>query len=132
MYPEMTITFHGGKRVNADFKGFTHKTDQPPEDGGEWTAPEPVDYLFVGLGTCAAHSVLSFCELRKISTDGLQVILRFEKDPEEKRVAKIIQEIHLPEDFPEKYRPVVARAVRSCTVKRYLERPPEIETVVAE
>ena len=132
MYPEMSLTFHGGKKVNAEWKGFTHKTDQPPEDGGDHTAPEPVDYFFVGLGACAAHSVLSFLQKRDIPTDGLRLVLRFEKDPEEKRVAKMVQEIHLPDGFPEKYRPAVARATRACTVKRYLEHPPEIETIVAE
>ena len=38
---DMTITFPGGKKVNADYKGFTHKTDQGIASGGNATAPEP-------------------------------------------------------------------------------------------
>ena len=37
----MTVRFPGGKRVDAEYGGFTIRTDQPPQGGGEGTAPPP-------------------------------------------------------------------------------------------
>ena len=123
---EMEINFGGGKRVSASYKSFTFPTDQPPDYGGEGTAPEPVDYFFASIGTCTAHTVLSFCESRQIPPEEVRVSLHLEY--EGKRVRKIRQEIRLPGDFPEKYRKALVRATGLCTVKRYLDNPPEIET----
>ena len=36
---DLTITFPGGLRVNADFGAYTVATDQPAHSGGEGSAP---------------------------------------------------------------------------------------------
>jgi putative redox protein len=46
---DMTITFHGGKKVHAEYNGFVHKTDQPQDAGGENTAPSPFDLFLASL-----------------------------------------------------------------------------------
>ena len=38
MGQEMEIRFAGGKKVYADYKGFTIQTDQGAKDGGENSA----------------------------------------------------------------------------------------------
>ena len=38
--PTMTVRFPGGKPVDADYAGFTTRTDQPPRVGDEGSAPE--------------------------------------------------------------------------------------------
>ncbi len=38
---DMKISFPGGKKVDADYKGFTIKTDQPRHEEGDGSAPEP-------------------------------------------------------------------------------------------
>jgi ribosomal protein S12 methylthiotransferase accessory factor len=42
-------------------------------------------------------------------------------------------EIHVPEGFPEKYRPALVRVAEGCAVKKHLEHPPafSIRTLVA-
>ena len=52
MNMELTVTFPGGKKVNAEFKGFTIKTDQPQTNGGDGTAPSPFDLFLASIGTC--------------------------------------------------------------------------------
>ncbi|MFH1679963.1 MAG: OsmC family protein [Candidatus Eisenbacteria bacterium] len=126
---EMEITFGGGKKVAASFKGFTHRTDQPVESGGEATAPEPVDLFFAAIATCTGHTVLTFCRSRNLPVEGMRVTARLERDKKTKRVVKVRHEIRLPKSFPEKYEKALVRAAHTCTVKRYLEDPPEIETV---
>lgn len=123
---EMEIVFGGGKKVNAIYKNFTIKTDQPRYDGGDNSAPAPFDLFLASIGTCSGYYVLSFCQGRDIPTDGIKIILRTEKG-KEKIIDKIKIEIQLPPEFPEKYRDAVIRAVELCAVKRCIQNPPSFE-----
>lgn len=123
---EMKIDFAGGKRVNSTYKGFTVETDQPQSEGGEGAAPEPFDLFLASIGTCAGVFVVYFCESRDIPTDGIRMELRFERNEQSHLMEKIDLDIHLPPEFPAKYRKAVVRAAEMCTVKRTLINPPEI------
>ncbi|MFH0726086.1 MAG: OsmC family protein [Pseudomonadota bacterium] len=131
---EYDIFLAGGKKVNAQFRGFTVKTDQPPEDGGENSAPSPFDYFLSALGTCAGFYVLSFCETRKISTDKIKLSLNGVYDEEKGRLETVRITIHLPPDFPEKYRKVLTRTVDQCSVKKAIMNPPvfDVRAEIAE
>jgi uncharacterized OsmC-like protein len=126
MIMEMQVHFPGGKRVTSSYKGFTVETDQPASEGGEGSAPEPYDLFLSSMGTCAGVYIVYFCESRNIPTEGLSMTLRFERNEASHLVEKIAIEIHLPPEFPEKYRKAVIRAAQMCTVKRTLAHPPEI------
>jgi putative redox protein len=76
----MEISFPGGKKVDAQFKGFTIKTDQSQKDGGDDTAPTPTFLFLASLGTCAGIYALNFCEKREIDTAKLKLVLDFESD----------------------------------------------------
>jgi ribosomal protein S12 methylthiotransferase accessory factor len=121
---DMKITFPGGKKVNADFHGFSHKTDQPLPSGGENSAPSPFELFLASLGTCAGFYVLSFCQGRGIDTAGIELGMGMEWDPQSHLIAKVNIEIVLPASFPEKYRAAVVQAAQSCTVKKHLLQPP--------
>ena len=123
---EMTINFPGNKRVSSTYKGFTVETDQPKDEGGDGSAPEPFDLFLSSLGTCAGVYIVYFCESRDIPTEGITMTLRFERDEKTHLIEKLHMDIHLPPEFPEKYRKAVIRAAEMCTVKRALAQPPEI------
>ena len=122
---DMKISFPGGKKVNAEHKGFTIKTDQPIKEGGDGSAPEPFSLFLASLGTCAGVYVLYFCEERKIDTTGLKMNLAFEQDEQTHLVKKVTMEILLPPDFPSKYKTAVINSAKLCTVKRNIITPPE-------
>jgi uncharacterized OsmC-like protein len=121
---DMKITFPGGKRVDAEYNGFTHRTDQPLDNGGENSAPQPFDLFLVSLGTCAGIYVLSFCQKRGIDTSAIELRQSMDWDAQSHRIGKINIEIVLPSGFPEKYRAAVVQAAQLCTVKKHLENPP--------
>ena len=131
---EMTIDFPGGARVDAHFGPFTVRTDQPPQGGGDGSAPTPFANFLASIGTCAGIYVLGFCRQRGLSTDGLTLTQRLEVDSFSGMVSKVRLDINLPPDFPEKYRAAVVRAAEQCAVKKHFEHPPrfEITTVAAE
>ena len=73
---EMEITFPGGARVDANFGGFTVKTDQPPVA----SAPTPFATFLASIGTCAGIYVLGFCQQRGIPTNGIKIVQRMHSD----------------------------------------------------
>jgi putative redox protein len=121
---EMKVYFPGKKRVHADYKGFTVETDQPTHDGGDGAAPSPFDLFIASIGTCAGIFMLGFMQKRNIPTDGSGITLRTEKDTQTGLIGRITIDLHLPPEFPEKYKAAVINAVELCSVKRHLLQPP--------
>lgn len=129
---EMEIVFPGGKKVDANYKGFTIKTDQPLASGGDDSAPAPFDLFLASIGTCAGIYVLGFCQQRGIPTDGIKIVQKMEIDPVRRGIGEIALEIQVPPDFPEQYKDAVIRSAELCAVKKHIQDPPEfnVYTVV--
>ena len=123
---EIIVTLGGGVKVDAAFKGFTIRTDQPVKAGGENSAPSPFDLFLASLATCAGYYVAAFCQERKIPAEGLSLRMTWTRDPDSKLIGRVLIEILLPAGFPEKYRAAVVKAAAQCTVKAHLAHPPEI------
>jgi ribosomal protein S12 methylthiotransferase accessory factor len=124
---DMKISFPGGKKVDADYKGLTIKTDQSIREGGEGSAPEPFSLFIASIGTCTGVYVLSFCQKRKIPTDNIFLLLRLEKNKDTHMIEKMSIEIQVPEDFPENYKKAIVKTANLCAVKKHLDNPPEID-----
>ena len=124
---KMEIVSAGGKKVNALYKGFTVKTDQSKENGGDQSAPEPFDMFLASIGTCAGINVIVFCQRHGISADKIKLILLFDRNQKTRMIEKIIIEIQLPVDFPEKYKNAVIRSADLCSVKKHMINPPKFE-----
>ncbi len=122
---DMRIYFPGGQKVNADYNGFTNKTDQPTMGGGDGSAPSPFDLFLSSIGTCAGIYVLGFCQQRKIDAKDIEIIQSLEFDPVKRMIAKVNMDIRVPEGFPEKYRDALIKSANLCAVKKHLESPPE-------
>lgn len=125
MNDEMKVYFPGGKKVDAEYKGFVIKTDQPVYQDGEGTAPAPFDLFLASIATCAGYYVLAFCQRRGLSYENISIVLKKERNPETKRIEKFFIRINLPADFPEKYKTAVIKSVNSCSVKIYMQNSPE-------
>lgn len=125
--PEIKVTFPGGLRVDAEYKGHIVKTDQPVHQGGEGTASSPFDLFLVSIAACAGFYALAFCKERDIPTEKAGVVMRMEKNPETKMIGKISIEILLPAEFPERYKKAIIKAVDTCTVKLNILKAPAFE-----
>lgn len=125
----MEITFPGGKKVDASYNGFSIKTDQAVQSGGEGSAPEPFTLFLASIGTCAGIYVVGFCQRRGIPTDNIKLVQSAEFDPVKRMIGKIRIEIQLPPEFPAQYRDAVIRSAEQCAVKKHMEIPPEFEVV---
>ncbi len=132
MSSEMTVTFPGGKRVDASYNGFTIATDQAVDSGGDGAAPEPFDYFLASIVTCVGIYILGFCQKRQIPYEDVRIVQSWERDDEGKRIATIRITIEVPPGFPEKYHRALIRAANQCAVKKTMEDPPQfdVRTVV--
>ena len=131
---EIKVTFPGGKKVNADVNGLVITTDQPVKYGGEGSAPSPFEHFLASIGTCAGIFVLSFCQERKIPTENISLVERLEygTTPEGKPfLDKIVIEIIVPPDFPEKYHNALIKVADQCAVKKAIMAPPKFEVKTA-
>lgn len=126
---DMKITFPGGKKVNAEFNGFTHKTNQAITSGGEGSAPEPFALFLASIGTCAGIYVLGFCQQRGIDTKGMEIIQSMNFNLTSGMIDKIELNIVLPDGFPDKYKKAVINSANLCAVKKYLETPPQFSII---
>jgi len=132
---EITITFPGNKKVNAEVEGMTIATDQPVRQGGDGTAPSPYLLFLASLGTCAGIYVLSFCRERNIPAEGISLTQRLEYavNAEGKSALDTIAiDINVPASFPEKYHNALIKVADQCAVKKTIMHPPKfaIRTVV--
>jgi putative redox protein len=125
----MIITSGGGKKVNAEYRGFTIGTDQSEDNGGEGSAPEPFMLFLASLGTCAGVYVYSFCQRRGIPTDEIRIVQKHHKREDAKGIGKISLEIEVPKEFPAKYRHALVEAVNLCAVKKQIQNAPEFEVL---
>jgi ribosomal protein S12 methylthiotransferase accessory factor len=132
MSMSMKIHFPGGKKVNSEYKGFTIKTDQSKKDGGDDSAPTPSDLFFASVGACMGFYALGFCEKRKIDPGQVKLSVELQSHEKTYMVEKMIFNINLGPEFPQKYTSALIRAMKLCYVKKHFEQPPQFEFVTQQ
>ncbi len=123
------ITFPGNKKVNVAFSNHEIRTDQSKKNGGDETAPEPFDVFVGSIGACAGIYAKSFCDTRKLSTEGMYIFVDVVLKKGQKLMEKISITLHVNQQFPEKYIKSVIKAMDFCAVKNQLH--PDIKTNTA-
>ena len=107
---ELIVDFPGGQKVDAHFGPYTIKTDQGGQD------PAPFALFLASIGTCAGIYVLSFCQQRGISTEGVRLVQRNHTNPFTRMVENVELEIQVPPTFPEQYYDALVRSASLCAV----------------
>ena len=121
------ITFGGNKKVDAHYHGFTIHSDQPVTSGGDDAALSPFELFLASIGMCTGFYVSAFCQSRSIATDNIKIAQTVIRNDATHMVEKVMIDINLPPDFPEKYKAAVIKTAQSCSVKKFLDSPPEIQ-----
>jgi ribosomal protein S12 methylthiotransferase accessory factor len=122
---EMQVSFPGGAKVDAAFGPYVVRTDQPPQGGGEGSAPTPFNLFLASIATCAGIYVLGFLRQRQLPTEGVRLVQRADTSQATGMVERVEIDIEVPEGFPEKYLPALIRSAEQCAVKKHLAQPPE-------
>ena len=125
MKNQMLITFPGELKVNAEFDGFTIKTDQPQSNGGAGSAPTPFKLFLASIGTCAGIYFVIFCKQRGIPYENIKLVFKTEKDAGTNIIKRYILDIQLPRYFPDKYIDALIKSANICSVKKTIEANPK-------
>ena len=130
MSETFTVSFPGGKRVDAQMGLHRIATDQPRAAGGDDSAPAPFSLFLASIGTCAGIYVLSFCQARGIDPTGITLTQRSVRDRETGALRAVELDIHVPDTFPSQYRDALVRAASTCAVKKAIAAQPEFRIAV--
>jgi len=122
---EMKIYSDGEARVFASYGDLVVKTDQAKSSGGNGEFPEPFDLFLASIGTCSGIYVYRFCQQRKISTENIYLTLKTNWNEEKRLIDRIDIDVQLPDDFPDKYKKAIRRAIDLCSVKKHMVYSPE-------
>ena len=128
---EIEVNFPGNLAVEAKIRDYTLLTDQPEKSGGDGSGPTPFELFTSSIATCAGYFALKFCRTREIDTTGMSLKMHYAWDKELKRYPKMSVELQLPDNFPDKYRDAIIKAMEQCVVKQHIQQPPEFEISVA-
>ncbi len=116
----MKITFEGNKKVKVRVKDFDVWTDQPKEQGGDATAPTPIDLFLASLGSCSGVFVLNFLKQHALP-ENVYLTLDPVWNISEYVIDKINVVIHVPSDFPQKYENALIEVAKRCLVARHVK-----------
>lgn len=122
----VTVDLKDNRKVDANIREFTIRTDQPLGDGGDNTAPSPFEYFLASLATCAGIYIKGFCMRRNIETDDIKLTLTTEYGSDGK-MNKIKIAVKVPPEFPEQYLNSLISVAELCAVKKVIQSPPEFE-----
>jgi len=128
---DIAISFPGNKKVDAQVQTFTIHTDQSKKEEGTNTAPSPFQHFIASIGNCTGYYVLTFCQQRNIPTHNIHLNLTAERNNQTHMINTITIKIQVPTDFPPKYEKALLRTASLCTVKKHLEKPPQINLRVS-
>ncbi|MCG2785892.1 MAG: OsmC family protein [Anaerolineae bacterium] len=92
-------------------------------------APSPGEIFLVGLAACVGGNVINYCALHNCaSPTEITMTANFNLDTQ--MTEKVIFEIHLPSNFPEKHLKTIERVIDTCDVKQAWKQAPEFESII--
>ena len=128
---ELWVGHRSGDRFTIDIRGHRVAVDQPVADGGEDTAPTPVELFVASLAACVAHYARRYLSRHGLPEDGLAVSATFAMGSKPARVDRVEIRLHLPDGVPEERRAALLAVASHCTVHNSLVTPPDVSIAVA-
>ena len=114
------VSFPGNKKIDVEFKNFKVNTDQSIKNGGDESAPDPFSIFIASLGACAGFYANTFCDIRKLSTEHMELFVKVGLKKKQKLMDQVDIILNVDEDFPKKYVDPIIKAMNSCAVKNQL------------
>jgi len=125
--PETIRVRHiAGEQFEVSTRQHQFRIDQPIRDGGEDSAPTPVELFVSSLAACVAVYARRFLVRHELPTEGLSVEADHWMSTRPVRVEKIALRLHFPDGVPEDKLPALLAVASHCTVHNTLQYLPKI------
>ena len=124
----LKVTFDKKMRfqVADEKRGISFAVDQPIDEGGDNSAPTPVEYYVSSLGACVGTMIAFYANSKNIDIEGLTVDVNFEKENNPYRVSKIETVVHYPGETDAKLQRILERVAKTCIIHNTMHNPPEL------
>jgi putative redox protein len=127
----ISVTPEPGHRFAIAVRGHVIHTDQPVEEGGEDSAPTPVELFVASLASCTAHLARMYLTRHDLPTEGLSAEASWEMAEKPHRVGSIDIALTLPSGVPEEMRARLLAVASHCTVHNSIDHTPDIRIALA-
>ncbi|MDZ7734745.1 MAG: bifunctional alpha/beta hydrolase/OsmC family protein [Gammaproteobacteria bacterium] len=116
--------------------------DEPPDNGGEDSGPNPYDYLLAGLGACTSMTLRMYAERKQMNLGPVAVRLKHDRihardcvdcpdvSETDGRIDLIERQIILPAGLDEQQREKLLEIANKCPVHKTLTNAKQIRTVL--
>ena len=125
----ISVTPGPGDRFSIAIRDHVVEVDQPAEDGGDDTAPTPLELFLASLASCVAHYARRYLRRHDLPTEGLAVTCRWEMAKNPARVGSVDIDLTIPNGVPEERREALVAVASHCTVHNSLVNAPEVRVV---
>jgi putative redox protein len=119
------VVHQGGDRLLMTVRGHEIRSDQPVADGGDDSAPTPIELFLASLAGCVTFYAERFLRRHELATDGLVVTCKYAWAANPTRIGEIDLTVEAPGLPPERLE-AFSRVVEHCTVRNTLRQPPEV------
>jgi putative redox protein len=127
----LTVSYLDGDRFAVSVRGHTIAVDQPRDDGGEDTAPTPIELLVAGLAACVAFEARRYLTRHQLPTAGLTVRAEYTLGTHPARVTDIRIDIRLPDGVAPDYLDALLAVTSHCSVHNTLADAPTVTVALA-
>ena len=128
----MEVCFQAGESYEVEVREHRIRVDQPIDNGGEDTAPTPVELLVASLATCVAFYAGRYLTRHGYSRRRLSVSVEHEMATDRPaRVAAVRLRLQVPPTLPADQRSALRAVAAHCTVHHTLLNPPSISIELA-
>jgi putative redox protein len=125
----ISVTPGPGDRFSIAIRDHTIEVDQHRDDGGEDSAPTPLELFLASLASCVAHYARRYLRRHDLPTEGLHVECRWEMAKNPARVRSIDIDLTIPDGVPEERREALIAVASHCTVHNSVIHAPEVRVM---
>jgi uncharacterized OsmC-like protein len=122
---EVSATYLGGSKFEAEARGHRVICDQPVNNDGSDEGMTPPEFLLASLATCAGYYAMQYLKTRGLPTEGIKVRVTAQKAAQPARLASFGIEVSSP-GVDERHEAGLLRAVKACLIHNTLTAGPEI------
>ena len=127
MYNSNVVLTNKNYLAEAKMRNHFVVTDVPVSDGGEDTAPTPVEYLLTAIGSCVAITLRMYAARRSWDVGEITVNVFQLKD---EQGSYLTEEISFENDITEDQRKRLLVFAGKCPVARMVKGETRIESII--
>jgi uncharacterized OsmC-like protein len=126
---EVSATYLGGSKFEAEARGHRVICDQPVDNGGADEGMTPPEFLLASLATCAGYYAMRYLRTRGLPTEGIKIRVTAQKAAQPARLASFAIEVTAPGVY-ERHEAGLFRALKACLIHNTLTGGPKIDIIL--